>query len=382
MTEEQARFYWLPHPGAAAPSDPWQPLSDAVYWERSARAPDRRALFASAPDWADDLQRVARAVFAADRYTNRRNGFDRWTRHIALSVPVANPDRWQRALPSLTALPAMVTGDRWEISFRPSGGKLVRGGPISFPVEQYAREVALFSGGLDSLGWAAQRATIRSPRALLLAMFEERNFETEQDHVYDAVYGLRERPVRRLDQSQTVRGPRGTGLRPDRSTRSRGLLYAATAVHGAAAERISVVHLPENGQLALNPPLSAARSGSCSTRSVHPWTPHHLNQVIAEVSTGEEDPDPTIRVEYPFATLTKGEVCAEGGLSAKTVLRTLPIPGITPWPAEGVLTASGTRTCRADLNPPAAAVVHDPHTRYRDARAGVSHPDTALSRAT
>ncbi|HEY8986070.1 MAG TPA: 7-cyano-7-deazaguanine synthase [Streptomyces sp.] len=310
MTEEQTRFYWLAHPGAAAPKG-WRPLSDAIYWERPSRAPDRRALFASAPDWADDLQRVARAVFAADRYANRRKAFDRWTRSIALSVPVAEPSRWERTLPSLTALLATVTGDRWELSFRPPGGKLVRGGPISFPAEQYAREVALFSGGLDSLGWAAQRATVHSPRALLLVMFEERNFGTEQDHVYGAVFGLRERPMRRLDQSQTVRGPRGAGIRLERSTRSRGLLYAATAVHAAAAERIPVVHLPENGQLALNPPLSAARSGACSTRSVHPWTLHHLNQVIAEVSRREADSASAIRVENPFATLTKGEVCAE-----------------------------------------------------------------------
>ncbi|MEU6252621.1 hypothetical protein [Streptomyces sp. NPDC047043] len=311
MTEEQSRFFWLLYPGSAGPPEAWRPLSDAVYWERLSRAPDRRELFAPAPDWADDLQRVARAVFAADRYANRKKGFDRWTRHIALSVPVSDPGRWQRALSSLTSLLGTVTGDRWELSFRPSGGELVRGGPISFPAEQYAREVALFSGGLDSLGWAAQRATVRSPHALLLVMFEERNFETDQDRVYDAVYRLRERPVRRLDQSQTVRSPRGAGIRLERSTRSRGLLYAATAVHAAAAERIPVVHLPENGQLALNPPLSAARSGACSTRSVHPWTLHHLNEVIAEVSGGNADAASALRVTNPFEALTKGEVCAQ-----------------------------------------------------------------------
>lgn len=83
------------------------------------------------------------------------------------------------------------------------------------------------------------------------------------------------------------------------------LLYAATAVHAAAAEHVPLVHLPGNGQLTPSPPLSAARAGACSTRSVHPWKLHHLNRVISEVA----DPVAEIRVENPFATLSKGEVC-------------------------------------------------------------------------
>lgn len=300
-------YSWLPHPSAPPPQAPWQPLSDALYWESPARAPDHRQLLAPAPDWADDLQRVARAVFAADRCTSREAAFDRWTRRIRLSVPVAAPDTWARALPHLSALLATVTGDHWDIEFRPfDPTSLPRPRPLPFGPEDYAREVALFSGGLDSLGWAAQRAAVHSPHALLLVTFEERNLESVQDAVYEAVHRQSERPLRRLELSQTVRKPKGSGIELERSTRSRGLLYAATAVHAAAAERVPVVHLPENGQLALNPPLSAARAGACSTRSVHPWTLHHLNRVIAEIAGTME---PAVRVTNPFAALTKGEVC-------------------------------------------------------------------------
>ncbi|TMU92391.1 7-cyano-7-deazaguanine synthase [Streptomyces sp. DASNCL29] len=322
MTEAHARFFWLSHPDAEAPPPHWQSLHDAVYWERPSRGPDRRPLLAPAPDWADDLQRVARAVFAADRYARRAESFDHWTRRITLSVPVTHPERWDRALPTLMALLGTVTGDLWEVVFRPMRGRSVRERPLTFTAEDYARDVALFSGGLDSLGWAAQQAGAPSPRALLLVSFEERNFETLQDQVYEAVCGLRQRPVRRLVQSQTVRAPRGSGIKLERTTRSRGLLYAATAVHAAAAERIPVVHLPENGQLALNPPLSAARAGACSTRSVHPWTLHHLNRVISEVA----EPSSAIRVENPFATLTKGDVCAvarDAGLPQRVLEATL-----------------------------------------------------------
>nr|WTB05530.1 hypothetical protein OG546_15680 [Streptomyces antimycoticus] len=227
-------------------------------------------------------------------------------------MSVARPERWDRALASLTAVLETVTGDLWEVVFRPLGRlpalaqKSVREGPLTFTDEDYAHDVALFSGGLDSLGWAAQQAALPFPRALLLVTFAERNFEALQDQVYEAVRGLRRRPVRRLTQSQTVRKPRGSGIELELTTRSRGLLYAATAVHAAAAEHVPVVHPPENGQLALNPTPSAARAGACSTRSVHPWTVHHLNRVISEVA----EPGSAIRVENPFATLTKGDVCA------------------------------------------------------------------------
>jgi queuosine biosynthesis protein QueC len=307
MTGTPVLYSWLPHPRAPAPKPPWQPLSDALYWESPARAPDRHHFLAPAPDWADDLQRVARAVFAADRCTSREETFDHWTRHIRLSVPVTAPDAWTRTRPRLTTLLATVTGDHWEVEFRPfDADERPRSRPLPFGPEEYAREVALFSGGLDSLGWAAQRATVRSPRALLLITFEERNFESLQDTVYEAVFRKRKRALRRFEQSQTVRRPKDATFVLERSTRSRGLLYAATAVHAAAAEHVPVVHVPENGQLALNPPLSAARSGACSTRSVHPWTLHHLNRLIEEIA---DRPEQAVRVVNPFAALTKGEVC-------------------------------------------------------------------------
>ncbi|MFE6777469.1 hypothetical protein [Streptomyces sp. NPDC057702] len=301
-------YFWLAHQGAPPPASPWQPLADDLYWESPARTADQRQLFGTAPDWASDLERVARAVFAADRRTPRTVAFDRWTRHIRLCVPVADPAAWSRALPHLTALLATVTGDRWEVDFRPldTAGR-ARREPLPFGPDDYAREVALFSGGLDSLGWAVQRAVVPSSRSMLLVTFQERNFEALQGELYRAVCQRGKRTLRRIELSQTVRRPKGTTLRLERSTRSRGLLYAATAVSAAAAERVSVVHLPENGQLALNPPLSAARVGACSTRSVHPLTLSHLNRVIEETA---RPPELAVRVVNPFAAFTKGQVCA------------------------------------------------------------------------
>lgn len=145
----------------------------------------RTALCASgsgpAPAWADDLLRLSRAVFLADKLASREATEDRWTRRLRLSVPVSDPERWAAAADGpLPSLLRTLTGDLWEISLRP-----LRSVPRQepFPVDEgwCAREVALFSGGLDSLSWAARRAAEAGADAgvLLLVSFSEKKV----DHV-------------------------------------------------------------------------------------------------------------------------------------------------------------------------------------------------------
>ncbi|MFI6346053.1 hypothetical protein [Streptomyces sp. NPDC050560] len=297
----QAAYAWIPDESARRASGARRILSDEVYWERNETKPRHNQLNGPAPLWAEDLLTVARAVFAADRYTRRDEFFDRWTRRISLSVPVSAPDRWEAALAHLIPLLNTTTGDLWQIEFTVRRDMYVQdslpGGIASIG------EVSLFSGGLDSLAWTAQRAAVRPNGALLLVTFREPGLLGKvQREVYKQVHQHGDRNARQLVYSQEVRGPKDRTLKLERSTRSRGLLYAATGVRVAAAENIGVLHIPENGQVAVNPPLSASRSGACSTRSVHPWTLYHLNQLIIAIGG-------TVKVHNPLAALTKGEVC-------------------------------------------------------------------------
>jgi 7-cyano-7-deazaguanine synthase in queuosine biosynthesis len=193
---------------------------------------------------------------------------------------------------------------------------------VSIPVGEdwQAQEVALFSGGLDSLSWAAARAAVPGEGVLLLVTYAEKNVEDVQREAYAAVKALAERSGRQLRQitvGQTSGGQDGAVV--ERTSRPRGLLYASTAVRFAAADGVANVQVPENGQLALNPPLSAAHSAALSTRSVHPRTLHLLNAVIDSVGG-------PVRVENPLARLTKGDVCRAAltaGLSPESLEHTL-----------------------------------------------------------
>ncbi|MFD4114698.1 7-cyano-7-deazaguanine synthase [Streptomyces niveus] len=323
MTDSE-NFLWWRGSSRDRPRDTrWTEIGEEAFQEKERRITGRHHLPGPVPDWAEDLFRVARAAFIADKSIRRTAVRDRWTRRINLAVPVTEHERWQTAAVRnhLTSLLQNLTGDLWNVDFRPLTGHQVEEAMI-FPDDPRASEVALFSGGLDSLSWAATRSRADDPRPLLLVMFREIGLLRLQQRVYKAVQRLDgSRPVMLLPMSQTPAGD-GSGQRLETSSRTRGLLYAAGAIRAATAHGVATVHIPENGQLALNPPLTPARSAACSTRSVHPRTLGRLNALLTALG----DVESAVGVVNPLAQLTKGEVCKAGrsaGLTPSDLQSTL-----------------------------------------------------------
>ncbi|WP_329576175.1 MULTISPECIES: 7-cyano-7-deazaguanine synthase [unclassified Streptomyces] len=321
-TGSELAVWWRGHRGDLPRDGHWAEIGEDSFREIEHRITGLHRLPGRVPDWAEDLFRVSRAAFLADKYTRRDAARDRWTRSIRLSVPVTAYERWQSTGAGLAALLQLLTADLWEVEFRPLTGHHVQEA-MPGPVDARAGEVAVFSGGLDSLSWAAVRAQAESLSPLLLVMFGEGNaLAGLQRRVWESVERLPgARALMLLEMSQTPRGD-GSGRGLESSSRTRGLLYAAGAVRAAAAHGVDTVHVPENGQLALNPPLTAARSAACSTRSVHPLTLARLNALIGAVA----GPRSAVRVVNPWAWKTKGEVCkagSEAGLSPADLEATL-----------------------------------------------------------
>jgi hypothetical protein len=262
------------------------------------------------PDWARDLVQVARAIFVVDKRVQRKHEPDGWTRRIELAVQVRDADRWGGdARCHLEALLGALTGDEWAVQI--IGGADYRE-QLEMGVSERVEGVALLSGGLDSACHMA--AAARSGPVLAVGCVDR--VQRVQRRVADAIRKIGGSIVlRQLDQR--VRTTPGAEL--ELSTRSRGLLYTALGVYAAAAHRISTVAVPENGQLAVNPPLTQARLGALSTRSVHPWTLDRVNRLIRSIGG-------SVEVENPLLGLTKGEVCARGrnaGLTAKVLFETV-----------------------------------------------------------
>lgn len=263
-----------------------------------------------APAWADDLLTIAKAVYAADKRSPRDKAEDQWSRTIRLTIELMEPAAWQPHLERLTGLLTLLTGDDWQLTFTGGGIPLDGGKQPLFPGEK-AEEVALFSGGLDSTAYAATRLRQRGDLLLLISYFQQKEVTRQRD-IYTA---LRENARRNCEIRQISQDVYKKDDQAELSARSRGLLYVATAIYAAAAHGTAKVAIPENGQMAVNPPLTPGRLAACSTRSVHPRTLSTLNSLIRDLGGDVE-------VVNPFVGLTKGEVC-ERALRAEVPERLL-----------------------------------------------------------
>ena len=311
MTRQSVFRYHFTSANSKHCSD-WQRLTDNDFHD----LPKHMQLLTAIADpervWAEDFLRVAKAAYLADRRSLRRLMPDGWTRTIELSVQVVAPDRWgEQQKADLSSLLETLTGDLWKIHVQGAA-------PTQHTLQDspWATKVALFSGGLDSTAYAAHLATQLRAQENVAFIAYDWNLQNPQQWIFNKIRNLASARIR---LSQIRLRPRTSSRALDATNRSRSLLFVATALCVAAVHRVTRVAVPENGQLALNPPLTPGRLSSCSTRSVHPWTLHLINKIIAGIG-GD------ITVYNPFLGLTKGDVCKRAhnaGLSLDVLHKTV-----------------------------------------------------------
>lgn len=247
-------------------------------------------------DAAVDLLALAASVYGADKAVLRRLAPDRWTRTIHLHVPQLDPRRWPAR--RVESLLRHLTGDRWAFSPYTAPGIRQRIVGASNPaLGILPLRVALFSGGLDSFAFAAASGheAIR-----YVAHKDKSRLAPLQRQLAAGVA----REASLLDLRQFMlwvqrKGP--ISHEPESSTRSRSFLFVAAAVAVATSTGASDVSLPENGFIALNPPLVPGRRGTLTTRTTHPWTVLMFNELLEAAALD-------VVVRNPFALMTKGDI--------------------------------------------------------------------------
>jgi hypothetical protein len=258
------------------------------------------------PNLAQDFLCIASCIYAADKAVPRDRTDDKWTRHIAIEIPVEHVDAWNAVADDLSDCIDFLTGDRWEISFRHGEKSLVQKKPRRRRVRfkrAAGKAVCLFSGGLDSFIGAVDWLTDNPGEKLLLVGHYDRHVAgpgSDQRKLRDI---CQQKFLGRLLLAQTRVGLLSGGA--DTNFRSRSLLFIALGCYFAEplGEGTPVL-IPENGPIALNFPLTPARRGSCSTRTVHPHFIAQLNQILERV--GILNP-----VQNPYELKTKGEMVEE-----------------------------------------------------------------------
>lgn len=255
------------------------------------------------PDPARDLLGLTAAAYCADRITPRPTG---WTREIELEFPVADRTAWDVVRLQLTETLSFLSGDAWRLEPIP----LSRGDvPATVEPAHTVDAVCLFSGGLDSFAGALDLLADEK-RICLVRHYEGGQAPKTQVHLARRLaerFGEDRVVIRRLFLRPAPTS--GDQLRPlpetrESSTRSRSLLFLAAGLAVAAGYGPDVpLYIPENGFIGINVPLTAARAGSFSTRTTHPYYMSHLASCIAGL--GMTNP-----ILNPFRLMTKGEIVA------------------------------------------------------------------------
>lgn len=248
------------------------------------------------PIWALDLVTIAEVVYLVDNLAQRKGTPDRWTRSLPVSIPVIEPDRQPVQL--LERLLGTITSDVWHIEFRQ--GRTPDHQP-AIPVEGPPRSVALFSGGLDSLSYAATRPSRASQPVVLVSHWNHTGLKPIQEELAKTLG--RSGIALETHQFSVMPNSGQSGADANEpSTRSRAFLFLAAGVMVAAAYGVPELAVPENGMLALNPPLTRGRPGSCTTRSTHPRTLQLFNDLLRALGAD-------VRATNPYLPFTKGQVC-------------------------------------------------------------------------
>lgn len=249
---------------------------------------------------AFDFLSLSMAVAAADTFVNRDAAADGWARDIELTVALADPARWVPALPLLTSALNFLSGDVWSIRLVADGAPPpVFKARARLVVDPAACDSAcLFSGGLDSaIGVLDLLKQGRNPVLVSHAYTHDARRQVEilpKLGVNLVRFGAQANPKGLLEGANDVQ----------MRTRSfnflaMGVLLGAALVAPGCNRR--TLFVPENGLIAMNPPLTPRRIGALSTRTTHPYYLDLMQKVLDQV-------DLHVDIENPYAGKSKGEM--------------------------------------------------------------------------
>jgi len=259
-----------------------------------------------------DFLSIALAVTAADTFVRRDLSPDRWTREINLEVALYDPQPWVDIADRISVALRFLSGDYWTLI--PVGG----GKPVPRAKRRVTREdcVCLFSGGLDSLIGAID--ILSQGHLPVLVSHTSRGEKDTQEYL---THRIGKSLFRHFSENTY---PQWQGSN-DVSMRTRSFIFisygvlVASGLQPLGRRNEITLFLPENGLIALNPPLTPRRIGSLSTRTAHPHFISSIQEIIDRVGLA-------VKIENPYGFRTKGEMlsgCQNSELLRSVIDRTI-----------------------------------------------------------
>ena len=268
---------------------------------------------------AIDLLLLAMMVFAADTFIERESSSqDGWTREINVDLPVHQPEMWENQSDSFRNLLKFLTGDFWDITFRPrpKGRVFVQSSAKRRTDDQ--QFISLFSGGLDSLIGAIDRASQKKSLLLIGQSISSDWITIEaQNKLSDKLNNhFKNIPIEHMRAGIEFYSRDFERKEHDKENTQRSrsfLFYSIANLVGSCFNGSKSIWVPENGLISLNVPLDFTRLGALSTRTVHPFTLGLMNSILQNIGSN-------CQLENPYQFKTKGEMvrgCMEEKLLKK-----------------------------------------------------------------
>ncbi len=233
---------------------------------------DEKPLMVSLTQVARDFLDLAVSVFIADEMAVRTEAPDRWSRQFQFIFPVKEPSAWTPATSALEQMLYTLSGDHFDFYWL-ARSNLPRMKQHRTTLPLGYDTVCLFSGGIDSL-LGAYHLLHEGKRVLLVGHQADGITASAQTELARGLMRMFPRQMHlvqtRVARSQSPRIRFPLPNKVEDTHRPRSFLFLSLAVTVANALKIREVVIPENGLIAINPPLQRSRIGTLSTRTAHP----------------------------------------------------------------------------------------------------------------
>ncbi|MCT7952892.1 7-cyano-7-deazaguanine synthase [Ancylothrix sp. C2] len=272
------------------------------------------------PSIIADLIDLAVAIYASDRLAVYN--LERTQRRIYVFLPLGHPELFNGELlqSKLNELLIWTTGSQWSFEFtkRQVSGRFVEQQPLLLSTMTPDSEVALWSGGLDSLAGLYTRLQTTPDQPFTL-------FGTGSNNIIYSYQGKIAEKVQSIfpNRISLLRVPihfnNSSQQNKNKLSRVRGVLFTLLGSACAYLMGQKKLFVYENGIGAINLPYSKSTVGLDNSRSVHPQTLLMVSDLVSEL-VGER-----FEIKNPFLFWTKAQMCealakdSRNNLSSSTV---------------------------------------------------------------
>lgn len=251
-----------------------------------------------------DILHLAIAINFADKVAKQKKES---VLEILITLPLYNVDLFDSVKTELSKTMYWFTGDNWSFSFAPHNKQHVsiaqKGIYHGLDIITKPDEVALWSGGLDSLAGLLNRFADGNKKFLLVGTGSHNIMRSKQSDLYKALTYQNKNSKNRLSFLHfPLKIKYARRIPKNKRHRARGIVFLLIGSAVALSNGQNILHIYENGIGAINLPYPGG-IGRDHSKAVHPISLIRVANLISSLT------QQSFSIINPFCFLTKAQMC-------------------------------------------------------------------------